>query len=98
MSFLDRINGPDSHTVPPLWLGAIALGSIFTQGYLAIGSFNQGVQIPLIRYLAGDPAFQADPVVRIFAEAYTTVFFPAIAWLSHGIPLWVLFFGLFLIF
>ncbi len=97
MSFLDRIGGSENRDVPHLWLAAIALGSILTQGYLDIGSFNQGVQIGLIRYLAGDPAFQSDPVVQAFAGTYATFFFPAIAWLTHYISLPTIFFGLFLI-
>jgi hypothetical protein len=49
----------------------------------------------LIRYLAGDPAFLADPVMQAYAETYTTVFFHPIAWLSHWVSIPTLFFLVF---
>ena len=76
---------------PLLWILLIAAASIASQGYL-VGGGNQALQLPLIRYFAGDPAFAQDPLVRDLARTYTSVFYPLLGYAARLVPLpWLLF-------
>ena len=79
-----------------LLLVAIALASIATQGYV-YGLINHGIQIPLVRLSAGDPAFAGDALVVELARTYTTVFYPALGALARVAPLPTLFFVAFVV-
>jgi hypothetical protein len=81
------------------WLIALLITawSIICHGY-RYGVVNHGMQLPLMRMVAGETCFDHDDFMQAVVHTYTTVFFEGVGLLARVIPLEPLCFALFILF
>src|SRR5437870_898568 len=64
----------------------VAAWSIVCHGY-RYGVVNHGMQVPLMRMVAGDTCFDHDAFMQTVSRTYTTVFFDGVGVLARFVPL-----------
>lgn len=88
---IDRHSGAAvSRAAPGVAVAVATAASVGLYGY-AFGLHNHSIQIPFLRWLKDPSLFPGDRCVEAM-RGYFSFFWPAMAWLTHWLPLEVTFF------